>query len=153
MGYLHYCVRNYANDFDALIDEFSQNNWNEWLGNMAEKKGTVELPRFKLEYEISLNDVLKALGMSVAFGGGADFTKMSSSGGIWIDEVIHKTFVDVNEEGTEAAAVTVVVMVYTSNGGDDTFYFRADRPFVFVIHEKQSGTILFIGKIVEPGSE
>ncbi|MFC1558496.1 serpin family protein, partial [candidate division KSB1 bacterium] len=139
-------------DIDELIGEFSKDNWNRWLNDMAEKEGVVELPRFKMEYEITLNDVLKALGMGVAFGGGADFTKMYSPGGIFIDEVIHKTFVEVNEEGTEASAVTVVVMRETSTGGDDddSFYFRADRPFVYVIHEKQSGTLLFIGKIVVP---
>ena len=102
------------------------------------------MPKFKLEYELSSNDVLKALGMEVAFTFGANFTKIRKSGGIRINEVKHKTFVDVNEEGTAAAA--------TSVGMIDTAHLSmiVNRPFVFLIREKFSNTILFMGKIVVP---
>jgi serpin B len=74
-------------------------------------------------------------------------------GNLYIDYIKHKTFVEVGEEGTEAAAVTVVAVAnYDSAGGGTSLRMRVDRPFLFVIHENYSGTILFVGKIVEPGS-
>ncbi|MEA1912385.1 MAG: serpin family protein [candidate division WOR-3 bacterium] len=138
-------------NIDSLIAEFNEENWNQWISSFSEQEITLQLPKFTLEYEIKLNDVLKALGMEIAFDGNrADFTKMYKPGGIYIDRVKHKTFVKVNEEGTEAAAVTSVEMKFVSVSG---FYMRVDRPFVFVIRENQSQTILFIGKIVEPTLE
>ena len=106
----------------------------------------LEFPKFKLEYELNLNEALETLGMGIAFTPAeADFTRMRKSGGLWIDEVKHKTFVEVNEQGTEAAAVTSAGMTL---GLPPTM--RVDRPFVFVIREHHSETILFMGKIVDP---
>jgi len=124
-------------DIDSLIAEFSQENWN--------------MPRFTLEYEIKLNDILTGLGMGIAFDAAqADLTKMyEGPERVYIDQVKHKTFVEVNEEGTEAAAVTSVGIAITSVG----LWMRVDRPFIFVIRENQSQTILFVGKIVDPGYE
>jgi len=100
-----------------------------------------------LEYERSLKGVLTDLGMGIAFGDLADFTKISQQGHLVISDVRHKTFVEVNEEGTEAAAVTSVGVAPPSV--PSRLYFRADRPFVFAIRERVSGTILFIGKMAE----
>jgi len=115
----------------------------------------VFIPRFKLEYDRELKDDLTALGMGIAFDpNNADFTNMYQVGygiNVFISKVKHKTFVEVNEEGTEAAAVTSVEMEYTSVG--DEIFIRVDRPFVFMIREGESGTILFIGKIVDPTLE
>lgn len=134
---------------DALIATLNAQNWEAWLGNFSKLEGDLYFPRFKLEYEIKLNDVLKSLGMEIAFDPNlADFTRMYKNGGIYIDNVKHKSFVEVNEEGTEAAAATVVDMRLTSVGSG--FTIRVDRPFVFAIRENHSGTILFIGKIVDP---
>jgi len=133
-------------DIDSFIEEFNNADWSKWMSSFTEQEGFLYLPKFKLEYEISLNEVLKALGMKSAFKD-ANFTKMSKLGGLFISEVKHKTFVDVNEEGTEAAAVTSVEVGYKSAYG---FVMNVNRPFVFVIREKNSGTILFIGKVVEP---
>mgnify|MGYP001102586628 CR=1 FL=1 len=137
-------------NINSLIAEFNEENWDNWINSFSKDSGSIFLPKFTLEYEIKLNDVLKALGMEIAFGPSADFTRMYKPGGIWIDKVKHKTFVKVNEEGTEAAAVTDVEMI---RGGPSGFYMRVDRPFVFVIRENQSQTILFMGKIVEPTLE
>jgi serpin B len=106
------------------------------------------LPKFTLERDYNLNEPLQSLGMRLAFGGG-DFTPMSNALGhkLAVSEVKHKTFVDVNEEGTEAAAVTSVGMVVVCACGPTYPEFRADRPFLFVIRERLSGTILFLGKI------
>ncbi|MFH1051287.1 MAG: serpin family protein [bacterium] len=134
-------------DIDSFIEEFNNADWSKWMSSFTEQEGLLYLPKFKLEYEISLNEVLKALGMESAFTDKADFTRMFKPGGLSVSEVKHKTYVDVNEEGTEAAAVTSVEVGYTSPHG---FGMLVNRPFVFAIRENHSGTILFIGKIVEP---
>ncbi len=134
---------------DWLTTEFSPDNWNGWIGRFDKVSVTLHMPKFKLEYGLTLNDVLKALGMEIAFDPDrADFTKMYRIRGVYIDEVKHKTFVDVNEEGTEAAAATSVEMAFRS--APSSIDMRVDRPFVFAIRESQSQTILFIGKIEEP---
>jgi len=136
-------------DIDLLIAVLTQNQWDEWMSDFSENTLTLFLPKLKLEYEI--NDTLKKalanLGMGIAFDPEqADFTGMYEPGEIYIDRIIHKTFLKVNEEGTEAAAATVVGVGATSVGL--TMY--VNRPFLFAIRENYSGTILFIGKIVEP---
>lgn len=136
-------------DVDSLIAELGQDNWNEWIDGFSQEKVRLEFPKFILEYELTLNDVLEALGMGIAFTPAADFTGMLKDGGLWIDKVKHKTFVEVNEEGTEAAAVTSVGMM-KGIGESDVLSMRVDRPFIFVIREHHSETILFMGKIVEP---
>jgi len=138
-------------NIDDLIITMDQSAWNEWLSKFEKQEGNIFLPRFKLEYKIKLNDVLKALGMEIAFSDlYADFTRMYRPGGLYIDEVNHKTFVEVNEEGTEAAAVTSVVISERSGGGLEGFVMHINRPFIFAIRENHSGTILFVGKIVDP---
>ena len=136
-------------DLDALIAMLTPENWNTWVSQFSAIEADLYFPKFKLDYEIKLNDVLIALGMENPFDPSqADFTRLYKNGGLYIDNVKHKSFVEVNEEGTEAAAVTVVDMRLTSVG--DHLFLRVDRPFVFVIRENHSGTILFIGKIVDP---
>ena len=105
------------------------------------------MPKFKIEYEKKLNDELKAMGMGIAFDDFADFSRIASAP-LAISEVKHKTFVEVNEEGTEAAAVTSVGIILTSM--PSTPRMNIDHPFIFAIREHRSGTILFIGKIVNP---
>lgn len=132
---------------DSLIAQFTPENWTGWIGNLSKASLNLQFPKFKLEYEIKLNDVLQALGMGICFDPGrADFSKMNRDFALFISQVKHKTFVEVDEEGTEAAAVTVVEMRYTSIG----LIMRVDRPFVFVIRENHSNTLLFMGKIVAP---
>lgn len=109
------------------------------------------LPKFKLEYETELTDTLKKLGMESAFYKGADFTSMIVEPDlIWIDKVKQKTYIDVNEEGTEAAAVTSVEMVKESAVADSPFYMEVNRPFFIALTDDETGTILFMGKIHNP---
>jgi len=145
-------------NLDSLISELNQENWENWLGSFANDSGKLYFPKFTLEYKITLNDVLTALGMGIAFdseqadfSGIADLTQLF--GNLYISKVLHKTFIEVNEEGTEAAAITVVEIGITSIGPPSGFIMRVDRPFVLAIRENHSQTILFIGKIVEPLSE
>ncbi|MEO5814496.1 MAG: serpin family protein [Gemmatimonadaceae bacterium] len=132
---------------DQLAASLQSGAWTTWMGQFQELKTAIWLPRLKLEWQRDLNDDLKAMGMRNAFiPDGADFTRMSSTQGthLFIDKVKQKTFVDINEEGTEAAAVTSVGISVTSLPPS----LRVDRPFIFVIRERLSGTILFMGKIV-----
>jgi serpin B len=131
---------------DDLAENLTESQWNSWVLGLDSTETFVTMPKFTLEYEIELNDVLKALGMEIAFTGAADFSDMVDGGGAYIEKVRHKTFVDVHEEGTEAAAVTSVEMRFT--GMPSTVH--VDRPFVFAIRENYSGSILFIGKILDP---
>ena len=133
----------------GLTETLTQDQWNAWLAALDSTEGTISMPRFTLEYGLELNDVLKALGMGIAFTPGeADFSNIFGSRGPWIDKVKHKTFVEVNEVGTEAAAVTDVVIV-VSHGGP---HMVVDRPFFFVIRERFSGTVLFMGRIMNPAA-
>lgn len=139
-------------DVDFLITELSQDNLGYWISCFKEDSVDIYLPRFKLEYEKELNEALIALGMGVAFGA-ADFSNMYENLGVFISKVLHKSFIDVNEQGTEAAAATVVEMRDIVSEDPSGLVMRVDRPFVFMIREKVSGTILFIGKIMDPGFE
>ncbi len=133
-------------DVNELAARLDPGLWEATMAAMHIRELEVQLPRFKLEYSKSLVDVLRALGMGIAFTDEADFTRIRSAGGLLISDVIHKTFVEVNEEGTEAAAVTVVQVDLTSIGPGDVF--RVDRPFIFAIRERHSGTVLFLGKVM-----
>ena len=141
----------WGKNIDSLIADLSQENLDSWLSELESDSGTVYLPKFTLEYELKLNDALKVLGMGSAFDPEqADFTGMYREGGLFISEVKHKTFLEVNEEGTVAAGVTSIGIATTAYHPSDIFEILVDHPFVFVIRENKSGTILFIGKIVEP---
>jgi serine protease inhibitor len=133
----------------AFEQKLSDATWNGWMRQFRKTEGTIALPRFKLEYEVTLNQALQALGMAAAFSRQANFAGMSA-GALKIDEVRHKTFVEVNEEGTEAAAVTAVTMMRASFVPKRTFRMVVDRPFFCAIRDNQSGAILFMGAIVEP---
>lgn len=131
---------------DALLQNFTGSDWSQLQNDM--KSGTVDfgLPKFTLSYEIKLNNALSAMGMPTAFTDKADFSKISQQSNLTLSFVKQNTFVAVDEKGTEAAAVTT--------GGVSTTSMPVpklcDRPFVFVIHEKTSGTVLFVGKIADP---
>jgi serpin B len=133
---------------DDLVMEMSPTGLTEWIGGMQEEPGRLEVPKFELEYESSLKKILMALGMGIAFSDQANFTRINRAGGLQILEVLHKSFVEVDEKGTEAAAATVVIIGRSANATG--FFMRLDRPFLFLIRENRSQTILFMGKVLEP---
>jgi serine protease inhibitor len=136
-------------DIDDFAGKLTQQVWSSSTNKLASQEVELSFPKFKFEYDKTLNDMLKSMGMSVAFSRtDADFTNIDKRGQLFISEVKHKTFVQVDEEGTEAAAVTSVGVGATSVG--QNIVMRVDHPFIFAIRENNSGTILFIGKIVEP---
>ncbi len=133
----------------SFYENLTPESWEQWLNQFRLVPGSITLPRFQLEYEIVLNQALKSLGMEVAFDPEkADFSAMTDENA-YISQVQHKTFIEVNEAGTEAAASTSVGIVATSMP-PPPFKMVVDRPFFSVIRDEQTGTILFMGSIVDP---
>jgi serine protease inhibitor len=133
----------------AFYQNLSFENWEKWMTQFNKQKGFIRLPRFKTDYEVTLNDALKSLGMEEAFSNKANFSGMGKN--FAISQVKHKTFVEVNEEGTEAAAATSVGIVTTSLRDEpEPFRMIVDRPFFCVIRDNQTGNVLFMGSIIEP---
>ena len=133
---------------ETIAASMKGTDWSTWTNQFHDALVDLYLPRFTFSWDRTLNDDLKALGMRDAFqAGAADFTRMSSLGRqLIIDAVKQKTYVDVNEEGTEAAAVTSVGVSVTS--APVSVQMRVDRPFIFLIRERLTGTVLFMGKMV-----
>jgi serine protease inhibitor len=135
-----------TNDVISLLNS---DNMTNWLSKMSEQKKKVFLPKFEFKFEDSLVDELKTLGMTDAFNDAkANLSGISDAAKLVISEVMHKTYIKVDERGTEAAAVTGITVGLTSIGPDTSF--RADHPFVFAIREKDTNAILFIGKVMNP---
>lgn len=134
---------------DDIINNLNSNSWNTAIKGLRAGNIDIKLPRFKLECEYEMNDkVLPDMGMVKAFiPDQADFSGMASNDKLYISQVKHKTFIEVGEEGTEAAAVTSVEIAITSPGPTTPIIFNIDQPFVFAIKENSTGVILFIGKI------
>jgi len=123
----------------------------ELIDLMPKKKVRVFLPRFKMTSQFSLAETLQAMGMKDAFApGAADFSGMNGKKDLFVSAVVHKAFVDVNEEGTEAAAATGVAISVTSVQIDKPPEFRADHPFLFLIRHEKTGAILFLGRVMNP---
>ena len=121
---------------------------NELRGMLSERKISVYMPKFKFETKYFMEKDLIEMGMPTAFSMGADLSGMTGNMDLFIDKVIHQAFVEVNEEGTEAAAATAVIVALKSSISD---YFMADHPFMFIIQQKDTGNILFMGRVVDPG--
>jgi serine protease inhibitor len=138
----------------ASLEEFqaelNRENWENWISSFRSMEGNLSLPRFSFEYETSLKKTLETLGMGIAFKeGAADFSGMRPTPpDLFINEVKHKTFVEVNEKGTEAAAVTSIEVGTTAM--PEIFNMVLDRPFFFAIADDMTETILFMGSVSEP---
>jgi serine protease inhibitor len=138
------------NDLKSFTATLTPENWETWMAQFAKKKGSIQLPRFKFEYGTTLKEALKAMGMAAMFEPSqADFSGMSAEK-VAISEVQHKTFIEVNEEGTEAAAVTSVGVRTLSAPTEPPFQMVVDRPFFTAIRDNQTGTVLFLGTVTEP---
>ena len=132
-----------------ILTSLNSETWETWQDEFVDiDEVPVSFPKFKFRYEKSLKEVLRTLGLSEAFDETADFTGINKDGGLLISEVKHKTYINVDEEGTEAAAVTAVTVGTTSAGPG--YPFVADHPFVFIIKEKYTHAILFIGVLANP---
>jgi serpin B len=138
----------------AFVASFSNAEWNSITSSLDEMTGfgktVVFMPKFKFSYEKYLNDQLKSLGMTDAFDGSLANLSGISDDNLFVDFVKQNTFVEVNEEGTEAAAVTTIGVSLTSAGPDQTPVFLIDKPFVFAIRERTTNALLFIGQVSNP---
>jgi len=130
--------------------ELSSEKLNEYKSQMKETKlDSIYFPKFEFDSKYLMSDTLSALGMSTAFTWpGADFSSMDGTTDLFISEVIHQAFVKVDEKGTEAAAATAVIM--EAGSAMPINVFRADHPFIFIIQEKDTGNILFLGRVTDP---
>lgn len=137
---------------DGLADlekKLTTENLTPWMKTLSAHSLDLKLPKFKVTAEFKLNDVLMEMGMKDAFVfGKADFSGMATREKLYISAVLHKAFVDVNEAGTEAAASTAVVAGAASLPPPATFH--ADHPFIFLIRDHSTGTILFVGRVANP---
>ena len=138
-------------NLNLLLDNLNAESWENWMSQFREQEVSLVMPKFKLEYEKMLNTPLESLGMGIAFASGlADFSRMADlevlGKNLYIGEVLHKAVIEVNEEGTEAAAVTSIGIRATSVPPA----FIADRPFFFAIRDNETKTVLFMGIVVDP---
>lgn len=135
-------------DFERKFTNKNVNNWIKSLQDSSKIKVKVSLPKFKITSDFELSSTLIALGMPRAFSSMADFSGMDGTKDLYISNVVHKAFVDVNEEGTEATASTAVIMARKSIRSSPVF--QANHPFLFLIREQKTGSILFMGRVVNP---
>jgi len=135
-------------DIDSIEPYLSAEKLKEWKSQMKEEKlDAIYLPKFEFDSKYFMKNTLSEMGMPLAFSSSADFSGIDGSRGLFIDHVIHQGFVKVDEEGTEAAAATAVTIVKATFPMN---VFRADRPFIFIIQEKDTGLILFMGRVTDP---
>jgi serpin B len=136
----------------ALEKSLAVESLDAWMAKISKREVIVSLPKFKMTSEFGLAETLQEMGMKDAFRpDAADFSGMTGRKDLFIDAVVHKAYVDVNEEGTEAAAATGVIMKLTAVR-DQPPVFKADHPFLFVIRENASGSILFMGRVMNPAA-
>jgi serpin B len=123
----------------------------DWMSGMRRRDVIVSVPKFKMTSSFGLGDTLKSMGMKSAFSDKADFSGMNGNKDFFISAIIHKAYVDVNEEGTEAAAATAIVLGATAVAEPEKpAVFKADHPFIFLIRERNTGSILFMGRVTDP---
>ncbi len=138
-----------AGQFEAFEDSMDYQAVKGILTELTNQQVSLTMPEFEYESEFSLKSALTEMGMPVAFSADADFSGMTGNQDLFIDEVIHKAFVSVDEAGTEAAAATAVIMRLTAVPGTP-IEFTVDRPFIFLIRDIETGSILFIGRVMNP---
>ena len=144
-----------ADDFGAFESDLDRDTLEGIMRDLSDTQVTLTMPRFEFEADVGLSEVLKGLGMPIAFeppgaDSGADFSGMDGRRDLFIHDVLHKAFVAVDEEGTEAAAATAVMVGVTSLPPSATMVI--DRSFIFLIRDRATGTVLFLGRVVDPTS-
>jgi serine protease inhibitor len=149
---LHLVLPAPDSSLDELLRGLNAARWDAWMNGLQLMPGDVRLPRFSLAYERALNDALREMGMEPAFNPArADFSRMRAARDLFLSEVKHQALIELNEDGTEAAAATSVGVGITSVGPQpQRFTFTADRPFLLTIRDSQTGALLFLGALIEP---
>ena len=137
-------------EFEDFQDFLTAEILDQVIKELEERDITLTMPRFEFESEFMLDQTLAKMGMSDAFGGAADFSGMTDAEDLWISAVAHKAFVSVNEEGTEAAAATGMAMLTSAPLEKEPVTVTLDRPFIFLIRDRPTGAILFLGHVMDP---
>jgi serpin B len=137
--------------FEAFEDSLDGDSANAILGGLAYQEAALTLPKFEMASDFSLVDALATMGMPTAFSMGADFSGMDGTQDLFIGEVLHKSFITVDEAGTEAAAATAVEM-QLKGAPMEPIEVTVDQPFIFFIRDIETGTILFAGRVVDPSA-
>ncbi len=132
----------------TFITEINDANFTSWLSQMDSRKTDITFPRFKYEYKKELKEILSDMGMGIAFTDNADFSEISELYDLYISFIKHQAFIETNEEGTEAAAATVVGFEVTS--APDFLVLNLDRPFIYIIRETTTNSIVFMGRLSDP---
>jgi serpin B len=140
-----------SSSLSGTMNLITDANFNGWISQMRKRETDVTFPKFKYGFKKKLKDVLSNMGMGIAFTDAADFSNISEQYDLLINEVTHQSFIETDEEGTEAAAATVVEIGLTSVG-PSSFEFRMDRPFIFIIRETTTNSILFMGRVADPSA-
>jgi serpin B len=136
------------NGINNILPLISDNNLKVWLNQMSERKTDLTFPKFKYGFKKQLKDVLTDMGMGIAFTDNADFSNISDID-LLISFVLHQAFIETNEEGTEAAAATIVG-IYTTSAPAGPFILNIDHSFLYIIRETTTNSILFMGKVTDP---
>jgi len=140
-----------AGQFAAFEEGLQAQGVSDIISGLQPTEVALTMPKFEFDSDFSLKDTLAAMGMPIAFSGGADFSGMTGNPELFISEVIHKAFVAVDEAGTEAAAATAVIMKLTAVP-ESVAAVTIDRPFIFLIRDIETGAILFVGRVLNPGA-
>ena len=148
---------------DDLQSEMTEENWSDWASSFYMGESRLKLPRFEIEWEgvnsedKGMNETLEAMGIidafSPAYADLSGIADISPDLRLYISRVLHKTYIEVNEEGTESAAASLIEIGIIIDGDSDglpSFNINVNRPFIFVIHDRCNGAVLFIGKVTNP---
>ena len=136
------------NGVTQLLPSITNATFTDWVSRLSEQEVNLSLPRFKYGYKRQLKDILSDMGMGIAFSDNADFTNIADFPPLKIGEVIHQAFIETNEEGTEAAAATVVTIIATSYR--PPVEFNADHSFIYIIREITTNSVIFMGRVADP---
>jgi serine protease inhibitor len=134
----------------TIKDQVTDANFSGWINQMGERETNVTFPRFKYGYKKTLKEVLSDMGMGIAFTDDANFSNISDQD-LLINEVTHQSFIETDEEGTEAAAATVVDIGLTSMP-PAALVFNMDHPFIYIIRETTTNSIIFMGRVADPSA-
>jgi len=137
------------NGITTLLPEVTDPAFTTWVNRLYSRELILSMPRYKYGFKKQLKDILTDMGMGIAFKGGADFTNIAETPPLQINDVTHQAFIETNEEGTEAAAATVVEIGYTSMP-PEPLAFNIDHAFLFIIRETTTNSILFMGRVADP---
>ena len=135
---------------ETVENNMNEKKLQEWLNSTTKREVKAYIPKFKFTLRYNLSEVLSNMGMKDAFSRRANFSGINGNYDLYIGKVIHQAFVEVNEEGTEAAAATAIIMNTKSLIIEESVIFKADHPFIFLIRDIETNTILFMGRVMNP---